>query len=232
MLAFDAAGKGPPVVLLHGAFSNRRVWGYQLLDLSRHARVVAVDLPGFGASSFAGDKPWLDEAVEGVVEVAKSLGAAPIIVGWSLGGVVAATVREQLGEGSTVLIGTASRPIDEQAASVLKRRLTGDYPRMASTMVREYTSSTISTETESWLRSLAFTSSAHVHIQALCETRVSVAELINGDVTVIHGRLDRLVPFEERVTHGNQVIFERSGHVPFLEEKQRFGEVLRAVIRR
>lgn len=231
MLASDAAGEGPPVVLLHGAFSNRRVWGYQLLDLSRDARVVAVDLPGFGASPYTGTGAWLDEAVDGVAEIARSLDETPVVVGWSLGGVVAAAVGQRLGA-STVLIGTASEPMGEKAASVLRRRLSGDYPRMAAGMVREYASSTISTETESWLRSLAFTSTAHVHVEALCETQVSVEELVDDGVTVMHGRLDRVVPFDGRVAHGNQVVFERSGHVPFIEEKDRFGQELREVLGR
>ena len=50
-VAYRRAGKGPPLVLLHGFLCDSRVWRQQLLDLSGQFTVVAWDAPGAGASS-------------------------------------------------------------------------------------------------------------------------------------------------------------------------------------
>ena len=44
--AYERAGQGPPLVLLHGFFCDRSLWRSQLADLSDEFTVVAPDLPG------------------------------------------------------------------------------------------------------------------------------------------------------------------------------------------
>ncbi len=50
-IAYERAGDGPPLVLLHGGFSDHRAWRRQLESLSHEWTVVAWDAPGCGASS-------------------------------------------------------------------------------------------------------------------------------------------------------------------------------------
>ena len=50
-IAFERRGTGPPLVLLHGALSDSRMWREQLDGLSRNFTVVAWDAPGCGRSS-------------------------------------------------------------------------------------------------------------------------------------------------------------------------------------
>jgi pimeloyl-ACP methyl ester carboxylesterase len=49
-------GSGPVLVLVHGMFGDYQDWGPVLEPLAQKHRVIAVDLPGFGASS----KPNVD----------------------------------------------------------------------------------------------------------------------------------------------------------------------------
>src|SRR5699024_12619342 len=50
-VAVHRAGEhGPGVVLLHNGGTSHSIWRHQLADLATDHRVVAVDLPGFGAS--------------------------------------------------------------------------------------------------------------------------------------------------------------------------------------
>ena len=49
-LAYDEAGEGPVVVLVHGHPFNRSMWAPQLDVLSRQFRVIAPDLRGYGDS--------------------------------------------------------------------------------------------------------------------------------------------------------------------------------------
>jgi pimeloyl-ACP methyl ester carboxylesterase len=49
-IAFSRRGAGPPLVLLHPLGTDRHVWDPVLDRLAAHREVLAVDLPGFGAS--------------------------------------------------------------------------------------------------------------------------------------------------------------------------------------
>jgi len=50
-IAFERKGDGPPLVLLHGALSDSRMWRRQLDELSDEFTVVAWDAPGCGRSA-------------------------------------------------------------------------------------------------------------------------------------------------------------------------------------
>lgn len=89
-VAWREAGDGPVVLLLHGLGGSRTAWEPQLDALSGDHRVVAWDLPGYGASPPLDGPltfPALADAVAGLLD---TLGVerAPL-VGLSLGGMVA-----------------------------------------------------------------------------------------------------------------------------------------------
>jgi pimeloyl-ACP methyl ester carboxylesterase len=50
-IAYQRAGSGPPLVLLHGFICDSRVWRSQIEDLSRDFDLIAWDCPGCGESS-------------------------------------------------------------------------------------------------------------------------------------------------------------------------------------
>ena len=50
-LSYLEAGEGPPVLFLHGWPTNAHLWRNVLPVVGRHRRAIALDLPGFGASS-------------------------------------------------------------------------------------------------------------------------------------------------------------------------------------
>ena len=50
-IAYQRAGEGPPLILLHGGLSDSREWRRQLEGLSDEFTVVAWDAPGCGQSS-------------------------------------------------------------------------------------------------------------------------------------------------------------------------------------
>ena len=56
-LAYDEAGRGPAVILLHGAFLDRGTWDLQMPALSPRYRAVRYDIRPFGESTVP-EKPY------------------------------------------------------------------------------------------------------------------------------------------------------------------------------
>jgi pimeloyl-ACP methyl ester carboxylesterase len=96
----ESAGQGPPVVLIHGNSSSSRVFSRQLDGpLGQRFRLIAVDLPGHGASDDAKDPsayslPGYARAVRAGID---ALGIDEAhFVGWSLGGHIALEMAPDL----------------------------------------------------------------------------------------------------------------------------------------
>lgn len=85
-IAFRRAGHGPPLVLLHGALCDSRVWHAQLADLSDEFTVVAWDAPGCGGSADPPETFRLPEYADRLAGLVAELGLAqPHILGHSFG---------------------------------------------------------------------------------------------------------------------------------------------------
>lgn len=84
-------GEGPPIVLVHGLPGSVRDFRWLAAPLAARARVVRVDLPGFGGTPVAaGPDPSPEGRAAFVLAVVDSLGLdRPAIVGHSMGGLVA-----------------------------------------------------------------------------------------------------------------------------------------------
>jgi pimeloyl-ACP methyl ester carboxylesterase len=88
-LAYESAGNGPPLVLLHGMTGSARSWSLCFRLLSRKFTVYALDFAGFGNSR--GGRFALREATQCVEEFMNRAGIPRAhILGHSMGAVVAA----------------------------------------------------------------------------------------------------------------------------------------------
>lgn len=91
----------PGLVLIHGAFHTARCWAPTVAELERIApalRVVAVDLPGRGASPGDLGSLTIAQCAEHVVEQIERAGLDEVVVvAHSLGGLTAPAVVESLG---------------------------------------------------------------------------------------------------------------------------------------
>jgi pimeloyl-ACP methyl ester carboxylesterase len=88
VLAHDRTGSGPPLLLVHGLGSSKEMWRPVVPLLARERDVIALDLPGFGASA-AGPRT-VDGLAEAVAEFSDALGLdRPHVAGNSMGGGIA-----------------------------------------------------------------------------------------------------------------------------------------------
>ena len=80
----------PPIVLLHGLGTDRRIWLYQVPELCGRVPTILVDLRGHGRSS-APDGEWtIADMAHDVVRLLRHLGAERVhLLGLSMGGMVA-----------------------------------------------------------------------------------------------------------------------------------------------
>ncbi len=103
-IGYDEAGSGPPLVLLHAFPLDRTMWEPQLAALADVARVIALDLPGFGESSSAAF------TIDGVADLVSDFLAALNIPKATVGG---------LSMGGYVALAFARRHADKLAGLVL-----------------------------------------------------------------------------------------------------------------
>ncbi|MGH2690441.1 MAG: alpha/beta fold hydrolase, partial [Actinomycetota bacterium] len=97
---YHEAGAGPPVVLIHGSGPGvcaYATWRRSIPALSRHHRVLAPDLIGFGLTERRRDQTYGRDAWLAHLEAfADAVGAgAASLVGNSLGGALAITLAER-----------------------------------------------------------------------------------------------------------------------------------------
>jgi pimeloyl-ACP methyl ester carboxylesterase len=108
-IAYDVAGDGPPVVLVHGLTSFRQTWEPVSDLLAADFACVRVDLRGHGASSAAPEYSMLS-LVGDVRAVVEELALCePAVIGHSLGATVAAVYAAVHGASAVVCVDQSLR---------------------------------------------------------------------------------------------------------------------------
>ena len=112
----------PPVVLVHGAANSSVVWRFWQESLARQGwSSHAVDLRGHGKSLGSVDGLSMSDYADDIESVANDLSETPVVMGWSMGGLVAIMVAAR--GLARACIGLApSTPSLKRDESVLIRR--------------------------------------------------------------------------------------------------------------
>lgn len=91
-IVYSRRGSGEPIVLVHGIGHRKEAWGAVADQLTAHHDVIAIDLPGFGASPALpkNGRDSMDDFSDALETFFAELGIdRPHIVGNSLGGAIA-----------------------------------------------------------------------------------------------------------------------------------------------
>ncbi len=91
----ERPGSGPTIVLIHGAGHNAALW-MSLAEHLRGYRLLAFDLPGHGASTAFREWSWEVSQVV-LTQAVRDTAPSPILVGHSIGGVLATLVAQATG---------------------------------------------------------------------------------------------------------------------------------------
>lgn len=108
-LATEQFGLGSDIVFLHGWGANSALWRLWIATYFGDYRVTLIDLPGHGQSP---QVHWQDDAVlDGWVNAIRDvLPERAILVGWSLGGLLAQQIALRYPQRVTTLVLMASSP--------------------------------------------------------------------------------------------------------------------------
>ena len=109
-LAYDDAGKGRPVVLIHGVCMSRRFFERNTEPLAERFRVVSVDLRGHGESPASEGGHTVAQYAQDVKHLLDTLGLEDaVLVGWSMGSFVIWDLVRQFGAAGSQATSTSRR---------------------------------------------------------------------------------------------------------------------------
>jgi pimeloyl-ACP methyl ester carboxylesterase len=225
------SGAGTPVVLIHGLGGSSDWWRYNIEELAREYRVLAVDLVGFGRNRFFLRRSRLplrfDEIAALLVRWIETLGEAVHLVGNSMGGQVAihvAAARPDLVR-SLTLVNSSGIPFEIAPGAHIENLIV---PRGAMSFATILARDLLRAGPTSM--TVAFT---HV-------LRDDVRPLLRGlavPVLLAWGERDPLVPLTyarqmmEIIPNSRLQVIPRAGHIPMWENPRAFNDALLEFLR-
>jgi pimeloyl-ACP methyl ester carboxylesterase len=246
-IAYRRAGRGAPLVLLHGGFGfDSRSWQAQLDDLSDSFDVVAWDAPGCGDSEDAPDPFSMADYADCLAGFIAALGLErPHVLGISFGGALALALfgDHPTVPGSLVLVGAyagwaGSLPPEEVSRRV--RVISDQTRRPVDEWLPSYLPGMFSPAVPDTMRAQALELMSGVRpsgnltmLRAMAEADLrDVLPRVDVPTLILHGDADARSPLEvgrelhERIPGSRLVVLPGVGHASNLEATAAFnGEV-------
>jgi pimeloyl-[acyl-carrier protein] methyl ester esterase len=246
------ADTAAPLVLLHGWGLNLRVFDGLRAALGPQRRILAIDLPGHGASSWAGQAG----ASQWLAAIAPLLPRGATLLGWSLGGQLALQLASDpaLAVRRLVLIATSPRFV---RADDWAQGMAADTLRQFALQLERDPQQTVADFLELQVRGSADAAAVRASLQQALQQhgiarpealRAALALLeqndlrqlardINVPALVIAGQYDRVTPpqagqaLAQLLPHGQLLQIARAGHAPFLSHPQQVSAGLHEFLR-
>jgi len=252
-LAFEDAGSGTAVVLLHGFPLDRTLWDAQKQALSRRYHVITPDLPGHGQSPRLPDPPTIDGMADAVNDLLDTNGVTrPVVLGGlSMGGYVALSFASRHHERlrALMLFDTKSAADTPEAAAGRERSAraidaSGSIDNLIDAMVPKLFAESTRTArpallsaTERLMRSTDPASvSAALRAMAVRADRTAELTRITVPCLVCAGEQDAISPPEEmreiarRLPNGRFVSIPDAGHLTPIENPEAVTEAIEAFL--
>jgi pimeloyl-ACP methyl ester carboxylesterase len=249
-IAYDRVGEGPPLVLVHGAVADSRMWRPQLAALADEFTVVAWDEPGAGRSSDLPADFGLQDYAHCLAALIEALGLGPAhVAGLSSGGtLVQELYRHHPGLVATLILADTyagwkgSLPEEEVRARVAGAR------EMLAAPAEEFDPTLpglFAGDPPAAFVPLLEEMAAAVRPESLRKLLLMMAEADQRDLLprivvptlLIWGELDARSPLrvarqlERAIPDATVVVIPGSGHVSNLERPEQFNEAVRGFCR-
>jgi 3-oxoadipate enol-lactonase len=250
-LSYEIAGEGTPLLFLHQAATDHRLWHRQYTYFRTRYRLITMDVLGHGAVAWPPQERSIAQAAQRVQQLLEYLGTGPaFLIGVSMGAAIAMQVAlhaPALVRGLG-LISPWSYPDDHMRALINRlARLAeaGDMRSHTSLLLRySFASGYLEAHASNRrrLRAMALAQPAEVVAHAWvaclrCDLRGAV-RAVRAPSLIIAGRSDLLTPpylarAVARELAGVEIeVWEETGHFPFLEHPGRFNQRLEGFVRR
>jgi pimeloyl-ACP methyl ester carboxylesterase len=248
-LNYEEAGEGPPLLFIHGLWGSGRFFHRQLPYFSERYRTILLDLRGHGGSEHTAGGHVVAQHARDVRGVLKELDLDDVVVaGWSMGTLVMLDYVEQFGTDKLrALIDIDQSPTDFKAPDwphglfdlpTLREVHTGvqtDHAATVEHMVPLMFKEPPSDDDRAWiveelLRLPPGIAGSILFDQTLADYRETLSKM-SIPTLLCYGRGDT-VPvaageyMRDRMPNARLVVFEESNHCPFLEEPDRFNQVV------
>ncbi len=246
-VAYEEAGRGRPILFLHGMNGSTRSWAEQLDGLSDTFRVISWDAPGFGESDPCA------ASLEAYAQAARELMAGldlreAIVVGHSMGGLVATRLGADRGGRiagivlSSTHLGYArppGEPLMERYAGRMNHIMAhGAGPDYGRTSAGKMVPADSSEKVLAALTAVAAGARAEGMRdagRALQEARnADIAPLVDIPVALFIGGRDSVVKpdqlrgLREAFPNASQTVFPLAGHASYVEYPDLYNEAVRA----
>ncbi|ALE52059.1 alpha/beta hydrolase [Candidatus Thioglobus autotrophicus] len=228
MLYSNTIGTGKDLVLLHGWGFNSELFNELVARYKSQYRITVIDLPGHGRSSevVGGLDEWCNEII-------KILPNNPILLGWSLGGLLAINIATKIRISQLILLASSPNFVQNehwqfgidadnfrQFSDTLQLNPSKGLKRFVSLQTQD------KTQIKNLSRSIdalpASTTALNQGLEILLNTDLTQQFLaLSIDKSIILGEKDTLVP--STIAHwyqqqGVDTTVLNSGHIPFLHQ--------------
>lgn len=248
-IAYQRAGSGPPLVLLHGFISDSRVWQPQIDDLSRDFDVIAWDCPGCGRSSDPPEEFSMAEFADCLAGLLDDIGVPSAhLLGLSWGGTLIMEFNRRFPDRlrSVILAATYAGwagSLGREGAKERLQRSLRDSERPAQEWVPEWVPHAFSATAPKRLLDEYASIMSDFHpggframSRAVTPDFREALTLMNVPVLLIWGDDDRRSPLSnaemicDSIPEASLVVIPGAGHIVNMEQPERFNTEVRRFI--
>ncbi|UOR10929.1 alpha/beta fold hydrolase [Halobacillus amylolyticus] len=253
-LYYEDVGEGKPILFLHGVWMSSRFFQKQLPYFRESYRVITLDLRGHGRSSHVSFGHTVATYARDVKQFVDKLKLKDItLLGWSMGAFVIWEYLHQFGQKNikaTVIVDELASDFkwddfdigafDLPALTGMMRDIQTDQRGLLSGFIPLMFKDDIPKQEMEWMleettRLPASIASAILFDQSIIDCRPYLSS-ITVPTLLCFGKAEKLIPvaagehLHKEIANSRLELFENSCHCPFLEEPERFNNIVDSFI--